>query len=57
MFLQGKIATVEAVFSDVENKQYLAVTLADDLAADLNRGQGRYLYFYPDEVEPVLTVE
>ena len=57
MFLQGRMATVEAVFSDVEDKQYLAVTLADDLAADLNRWHGRYLYFYPDEVETVMTVE
>ena len=53
MFLQGRMARVEAVFSDVEDKQYLAVTLADDLAADLNRCHGRYLYFYPDEVETV----
>ena len=57
MFLQGRMATVEAVFSDVEDKQYLAVTLADDLAADLNRWHGRYLYFYPDEVETVTRVE
>ncbi len=57
MFLQGRMATVEAVFSDVEDKQYLAVTLADDQAVDLNRWHGRYLYFYPDEVETVMTVE
>ena len=57
MFLQGKVATVEAVFSDVEDKQYLAVTLADDPAAGLNRGEGRYLYFHPDEVEPMMTGE
>ena len=57
MFLQGRMARVEAVFSDVEDKQYLAVTLADDLAADLNRWHGRYLYFYPDEVETVMRVE
>lgn len=57
MFLQGRMATVEAVFSDVEDKQYLAVTLADDPAVDLNRWHGRYLYFYPDEVETVMTVE
>ena len=54
IFLQGRIAKVEAVFSDVEDKQYLAVTLADDPAADLNRWHGRYLYFYPDEIEPLM---
>jgi hypothetical protein len=57
MFLLGRMATVEAVFSDVEGKQYLAVTLADDQAADLNRWHGRYLYFYPDEVETLMRVE
>jgi hypothetical protein len=31
--------------------------LADDLAADLHRWHGRYLYFAPDEIEPVMTVE
>ncbi len=53
IFLDQKIALVEAVFADVEDKQYLAVTLIDDPAADLNRWHGRYLYFYPDEVEPL----
>lgn len=44
---------MEAVFADVDDKNYLAVTLIDDPGADLNRWHGRYLYFYPDEVEPV----
>jgi hypothetical protein len=57
MFLDGRLATVEAVFSDVDGKSHLAVTLADDLAADLHRWHGRYLYFAPDEVEPVMRVE
>ena len=54
MFLHGREATVEAVFADVEEKQYLAVTLVDDPAADINRWHGRYLYFYPDEIEPLM---
>ena len=54
IFLEGKVAIVEAVFSDVEDKQYLAVTLADDPALDLNRWHGRFLYFYPDEIEPLM---
>jgi len=53
MFLEGRIATVEAVFSDVENQNYLAVTLEDDPAAELYQWHGRYLYFSPDEVEPL----
>jgi len=53
MFLAGKIAHVEAVFLDVDGSRHLAVTLADDPAADLHRTQGRFLYFGPDEVEPL----
>jgi hypothetical protein len=52
MFLTGRIAVVEAVLHDVEDNIYLAVTLADDPAADLQRGHGRFWYFAPDEVEP-----
>jgi len=53
MFLAGRLATVEAVLLDVDNRPYLAVTLLDDPAADLQRSHGRYLYFAPDEVEAV----
>ena len=53
MFLAGKTARVEGVFFDVEDKQYLAVTLADDPAAEIYQWHGRFLYFYPDEVEPL----
>jgi hypothetical protein len=52
MFLTGREATVEAVFLDVDGNRYLAVTLDEDPAADLQRWHGRYLYFSPDEVEP-----
>jgi hypothetical protein len=53
MFLAGRIATVEGVLVDVDGDRYLAVTLADDPGADLYAAHGRYLYFRPDEVEPV----
>jgi hypothetical protein len=53
MFLAGRIAVVEAVLRDVDDNPYLAVTLADDPAADLNREHGRFRYFAPDEVEPL----
>jgi hypothetical protein len=57
MFLKGKIARVEAVLFDVDGEKYLAVTLEDDPAADLNRVQGRFRYFSPDEVSPVDPVK
>jgi hypothetical protein len=52
MFLAGRSAHVEAVLLDVDDTAYLAVTLADDEAADLQAAHGRFLYFAPDEVEP-----
>jgi hypothetical protein len=52
MFLAGRAALVEAVLLDVDDTVYLAVTLADDEAADLHAAHGRFLYFAPDEVEP-----
>jgi hypothetical protein len=52
MFLAGREALVEAVLRDVDDTVYLAVTLADDPAADLQSAHGRFRYFAPDEVEP-----
>jgi hypothetical protein len=52
MFLAGRPAIVEAVLTDVDDNPYLAVTLAEDPGADLQRSHGRFLYFAPDEVEP-----
>jgi hypothetical protein len=53
MFLVGREATVQGVFLDVESNRYVAVTLDDDPGADLHMQHGRFLYFYPDEVEPL----
>lgn len=53
MFLAGKAARVEAVLFDVDDQRYLAVTLEEDPAADLHQAHGRFLYFAPDEVEPL----
>jgi len=53
LFLAGRIAVVEAVLFDVDGEVHLAVTPEDDPAADLNARHGRYLYFAPDEVEPL----
>ena len=53
LFLAGRSALVEAVLLDVDGNVHLAVTPEDDPAADLQRGHGRFLYFAPDEVEPL----
>jgi hypothetical protein len=53
MFLAGRTALVEAVFFDVDGGTHLAVSLEDDEAADLRRAHGRFLYFTPEELEPL----
>jgi hypothetical protein len=54
MFLDGRTATVAAVLCNVDDEWHLAVTPDDDPeAAELMLAQGRYLYFTPDEVEPL----
>ena len=53
LFLAGREAVVEAVLFDVDGQVHLAVTPADDPAADLQRSHGRFLYFTPEEVAPI----
>jgi hypothetical protein len=53
IFFSGKTARVTAVHEDVEGNQHVAVVVEDDPAADLHDWYGRYLYFAPDEVEPL----
>ena len=50
-FLAGLPATVAGVFRDVDGEAHLAVTVDGDPAAAELEWQGRYLFFYPDEVE------
>jgi len=57
IFLKDRIANVERILTDVENNRYLGVTITDDPAADLHQWYGRFLYFSPDEVEPVSDAE
>jgi len=51
--LAGRPAVVEAVVHDVDGNVHVAVTPSDDPDADIQRGHGRFLYFAPDELEPV----
>jgi len=53
LFLAGREATVQAVLYDVDGQVHLAVSPDDDPAAELQRNHGRFLYFSPDEVEPI----
>jgi hypothetical protein len=53
IFFSGKTARVTSVHEDVDGNQHVAVVVDDDPAADLHEWYGRYLYFSPDEVEPL----
>jgi hypothetical protein len=57
MFLDGLCATVAGVFKDVDGKTHVAVSLDDDPASAELVWQGRYLFFNPDEVEPLVEQE
>jgi hypothetical protein len=56
IFLSGRTAQVEAVLFDVDGNAHLALIPEDDPGAEIQRAQGRFLYFAPDEVEPVGAV-
>lgn len=53
LFFAGRTARVTAVHSDVDGGTHVAVVIEDDPAADLHDWYGRYLYFAPDEIEPL----
>ena len=51
--LDGRIATVERVFVDLEDRVYLGVTVDSDPMRDVMRESGRFLFFFPGEVEVI----
>jgi hypothetical protein len=53
MFLAGRVGTVEGVFSDVDGRYHLAVSVDGDDTTNELGWQGRHFYFRPDEVEPL----
>ncbi len=55
LFFADQIARVSAVHSDVDGNIHVAVVLVDDPAAEFHDWYGRYLYFAPEELEPLAT--
>jgi hypothetical protein len=51
--LDGRVATIEKIFTDYDGKTHLGVTIDDDPGQELMRETGRYLYFFAPEVEVV----
>jgi len=57
LFLAGRTALVEAVLHDVDGQVHVAVSPDRDPVAELQRSHGRFLYFAPDEIEPIEPAE
>ena len=53
LFFADQVARVTAVLSDVDGDVHVALVLVDDPAAEMHEWYGRYLYFSPDELEPL----
>ena len=53
--LKGKVAFVEGIEQDYEDRIYIAVTLEDDPGRDLgeDRFLGHRFFFSPEEIEPL----
>jgi hypothetical protein len=49
--LDGRSATLERIYIDYDDRVHLAVTVDDDPGQDLMRETGRYLFFFPHEVQ------
>jgi hypothetical protein len=49
--LDGRVATLERLYYDYEDRLYFGVTIDDDPGQDLMRDTGRFLFFFAGEVE------
>lgn len=53
LFYSDRVARVTSVHETVDGETHVGVVIEDDPAADLHEWYGRFLYFAPDEVEPL----
>ena len=56
IMLEGKVARIETIQQDFENRLYLVVTLDDDpgrIQWDERKLPGHHFFFFPEEVEPL----
>jgi hypothetical protein len=51
--LEGRAATIERIFTDYDGKTHLGLTIDDDPGQELMSDSGRYLFFFPTEVEVI----
>jgi hypothetical protein len=51
--LDGRVATIERIYFDYEDRLYFGVTVDDDPGQELMRETGRFLFFFLGELEVV----
>ena len=51
--LHGRTATIERLMIDYDDRVHIGVTIDGDPAQDLLRETGRYLFFFPHQVEAI----
>ena len=49
--LDGRVATLERIYYDYDDRLYFGVTVDDDPGQDLMRETGRFLFFFAGELE------
>jgi hypothetical protein len=49
--LDGRTVTLERIYTDYDGRTYLGVTVDSDPMQEVMRESGRYLFFFPEEVE------
>jgi hypothetical protein len=49
--MDGRTATIRRIYIDYDGRPHLGVTIDDDPMAEVLDESGRYLFFFPDEVE------
>jgi hypothetical protein len=55
IFFAGRTARVTSVHEDVDGERHVGVIVEADPEAEMPDDYGRYLYFAPDEIEPLGT--
>jgi hypothetical protein len=53
--LDGRVATLERIYFDYDDKLYFGVTVDDDPGQELMRDTGRFLFFFTGELEACPT--
>jgi len=50
ILLNDRVATIEIIYTDYEDKVHIAVTMDDDPGQEMLRDLGIYRYFSPEEM-------